>query len=204
VAVAEETGLMLPIGQWVLEEACRSARAWSDRFHQPLVIAVNLSNRQFAQPDLPERVSAVLQDAGLDPGRLKLEITERVIMEQGDGVTRTLHRLRDLGVELYVDDFGTGYSSFSVLHRFAISALKIDRTFVQALGQDGDGSEIVKTIMTLARNLKLNVIAEGVETKLQLERLKTFKCPQAQGALFADAVPGDQVPALLAPSPRRR
>jgi diguanylate cyclase (GGDEF)-like protein/PAS domain S-box-containing protein len=204
VAVAEETGLMLPIGQWVLEEACRSARAWSDRFRQPLVIAVNLSNRQFAQPDLPERVSAVLKDAGLDPGRLKLEITERVIMEQGDGVTRTLHRLRDLGVELYVDDFGTGYSSFSVLHRFPISALKIDRTFIHALGEDGDGSEIVKTIMTLARNLKLNVIAEGVETKLQLERLKTFKCPQAQGALFADAVPGDQVPSLLAPPPRRR
>lgn len=197
VTVAEETGLMLPIGQWVLEEACRTARAWSDQFRQPLVIAVNLSNRQFAQPDLPEQVSAVLRDAGLPPGRLKLEITESVIMEHGEAVTRTLHRLRDLGVELYVDDFGTGYSSFSVLHRFPISALKIDRTFVHALGKDGEGSEIVKTILTLARNLKLNVIAEGVETRLQLQRLKTFKCPQAQGAVFAEPMPESAVPGLL-------
>jgi diguanylate cyclase (GGDEF)-like protein/PAS domain S-box-containing protein len=193
VTVAEETGLMLPIGQWVLEEACRAARDWSDRFRQPFVIAVNLSNRQFAQPDLPERVDAVLRNAGLEPGRLKLEITEGVIMEHGETVTRTLHRLRDLGVELYVDDFGTGYSSFSVLHRFPISALKIDRSFVHALGKDGDGSEIVKTIMTLALNLKLNVIAEGIETKVQLDRLKALKCPQGQGAWFAEPLPADQV-----------
>ncbi len=203
VPVAEETGLILPIGQWILEEACRSARAWSDRFHQPFVIAVNLSNRQFAQPDLPERVAAVLQDAGLTPERLKLEITESVIMEHGEAVTRTLHRLRDLGVDLYVDDFGTGYSSFSVLHRFPITTLKIDRTFVHALGKNGDGAEIVKAIMTLARNLKLNVIAEGVETKAQLQRLKAFKCPQAQGSWFAEPMPADQVPGRLARDRRR-
>jgi diguanylate cyclase (GGDEF)-like protein/PAS domain S-box-containing protein len=193
VTVAEETGLMLPIGQWVVEEACRAARDWSDRFRQPFVMAVNLSNRQFAQPDLPEQVDAVLRDAGLTPGRLKLEITEGVIMQHGEAVTRTLHRLRDLGVELYVDDFGTGYSSFSVLHRFPISALKIDRSFVHAMGKDGDGSEIVKTIMTLARNLKLNVIAEGIETRLQLEGLKALKCPQGQGAWFAEPLPADAV-----------
>jgi diguanylate cyclase (GGDEF)-like protein/PAS domain S-box-containing protein len=197
VTVAEETGLMLPIGQWVLEEACRAARHWSDRFRQPFVIAVNLSNRQFAQPDLPEQVSAVLRDAGLEPGRLKLEITEGVIMEHGETVTRTLHRLRDLGVELYVDDFGTGYSSFSVLHRFPISALKIDRSFVHALGKEGDGSEIVKTIMTLANNLKLNVIAEGIETRVQLERLKALRCPQGQGSWFAGPTMAAGVPDLL-------
>ncbi len=203
VAVAEETGLILPIGQWILEEACRSAREWSDRFRQPFVIAVNLSNRQFAQPDLPERVGAVLRDAGLPPERLKLEITESVIMEHGEGVTRTLHRLRDLGVDLYVDDFGTGYSSFSVLHRFPITTLKIDRTFVHTLGRNGDGAEIVKTIMTLARNLKLNVIAEGVETATQRRLLKAVKCPQAQGSLFAEPMPADRVPGLFARDRRR-
>ena len=201
VAVAEETGLMLPIGRWVLEEACRSAQAWSDQVRQPLIITVNLSNRQFAQPDLPEQVGAVLKEVGLDPGRLKLEITESVIMEHGEGVTRTLHRLRDLGVELYVDDFGTGYSSFSVLHRFPISALKIDRSFVHALGKDGDGSEIVRTIMTLARNLKLNVIAEGIETRAQLEQLRLLKCPQGQGAWFAEPAAAAAVPERLS---RRR
>ena len=196
VPTAEETGLILPVGHWILEEACRAAWEWADRFGRPFVIAVNLSNRQFAQPDLPERIAAVLRETGLPAERLKLEITESVIMEHGEAVTQTLHRLRNLGVDLYVDDFGTGYSSFSVLHRFPISTLKIDGSFVQALGTE-DGLEIVRTIMTLAKNLKLNVIAEGVETKAQAQRLRALKCPQAQGSAFAEPTPADGVSALL-------
>jgi len=202
VPVAEETGLILPVGHWILEEACRSAAGWAARFGRPLVIAVNLSNRQFAQPDLPERITGVLRETGLPAERLKLEITESVIMEHGEGVTQTLRRLRDLGVELYVDDFGTGYSSFSVLQRFPISTLKIDGSFVRAL-DNGDGLEIVRSIMTLARNLKLNVIAEGVETKAQVRRLKDLKCPQAQGSAFAEPVPADRVGDLLSRQHRR-
>ncbi len=196
VPTAEETGLILPVGHWILEEACRAAAAWAEQFGRPFVIAVNLSNRQFGQPDLPERIADVLHETGLPADRLKLEITESIIMEYGEGVTHTLHRLRDLGVDLYVDDFGTGYSSFSVLHRFPISTLKIDGSFVRALS-NGDGLEIVRTIMTLAKNLKLNVIAEGVETKAQVQRLKALKCPQAQGSVFAEPVPGEGITTLL-------
>ncbi|MBI2402199.1 MAG: EAL domain-containing protein, partial [Gemmatimonadetes bacterium] len=201
VPVAEETGLILPVGHWVLEEACRTVREWGDRFGRPFVIAVNLSNRQFAQPDLPERIAGVLDETGLPAERLKLEITESVIMEHGEAVTHTLRRLRDLGVDLYVDDFGTGYSSFSVLHRFPISTLKIDGSFVRAMG-NGDGLEIVRTIMTLARNLKLNVIAEGVETQAQVQQLKALKCPQAQGSAFAEPVPADGIDYLLSKARR--
>ena len=196
MAVAEETGLILQVGKWIIHEACRTAGGWTERFGRPLVMAVNLSNRQFGQPDLPEQIAGVLRQTGLPPDRLKLEITESVIMEHGEGVTHTLHRLRDLGVDLYVDDFGTGYSSFSALQRFPISTLKIHGSFVRAL-DNGEGLEIVRAIMTLAKNLKLNVIAEGVETPSQARRLKGLKCPQAQGAAFAEPVPADDVITLL-------
>ena len=194
--VAEETGLILPVGSWVIHEACRSAGGWAERFGRAFIIAVNLSNRQFGQPDLPEQIAGVLRQTGLPADRLKLEITESVIMEHGEGVTQMLHQLRDLGVDLYVDDFGTGYSSFSALQRFPISTLKIHGSFVQSLDQGG-GLEIVRTIMTLARNLKLNVIAEGVETRSQAQRLKVLKCPQAQGSAFAEPIPSDDVLSLL-------
>jgi EAL domain-containing protein (putative c-di-GMP-specific phosphodiesterase class I) len=200
VPVAEETGLILPIGQWVLREACRQMRQWQERFrpNAALYISVNLSNKQFSQPDLAEKVKRALQEVDLTPESLKLEITESVIMEHGEGVTKVLKKLRDFGIDFYIDDFGTGYSSFSSLRRFPISALKIDGTFVRQLKGNGEGSEIVRSIVTLARNLELEVIAEGVETKQQLSQLKALKCQYAQGALFADASEPATIERLLA------
>ncbi len=203
MAVAEEAGLMLPVGYWVLEEACRQVREWSERAHRQLLVSVNLSNRQFAVPELPERVARTLADTGLPPERLKLEITESAIMEHGDAVVAVLGRLRALGVDFFIDDFGTGYSSFSALHRFPVSTLKIDRSFVQALDRDGESTEIVRTVLTLAQNLHLNVIAEGVETKEQLERLRQLKCPQAQGTLLGEPLPAEAAAAFLAKGVRR-
>ncbi len=203
VPVAEETGQMLALGEWILEQACRSAWAWGRQAGRPLLVTVNLSNRQFGRPDLADHIAAVLARTGLPADRLKLEITESVILEQGEAAIHSLHRLRRLGVELYIDDFGTGYSSFGALHRLPITALKIDRSFVQALDTTGDGREIVKTILSLARNLGLNVIAEGVETEAQLRRLRALRCPQAQGSWFSAPLAAEAVPELLAKERRR-
>jgi diguanylate cyclase (GGDEF)-like protein/PAS domain S-box-containing protein len=203
VATAEETGLMLPVGYWVLGEACRQIREWSKQVRRPLIVTVNLSNRQFALPDLPDRISEILTGAGLPAEQLKLEITESAMMEYGEAVTVVLEQLRKLGVDFYIDDFGTGYSSFSALRRFPVTTLKIDHSFVRALDENGDGAEIVRTILTLARNLDLNVIAEGVETKTQLDQLRALKCPQAQGSLFAEARPADAAVEILLKGSRR-
>jgi diguanylate cyclase (GGDEF)-like protein/PAS domain S-box-containing protein len=203
VPVAEETGQMLAVGAWVLEQACRSARAWSDGSGRPLLVTVNLSNRQFGRADLADHIARVLRETGLPAERLKLEITESVILEQGEAAMDSLHRLRRLGVELYIDDFGTGYSSFGALHRLPITALKIDRSFVNALDTTGDGGEIVRTILSLARNLGLNVIAEGVETQAQLRRLRALRCPLAQGSWLSPPLAAEAVPELLAKERRR-
>ena len=203
VGVAEETGLMPPIGYWVLSEACRQMRELGAQAGRPLLVSVNLSNRQFALPELPDRIAGILAETQLPAECLKLEITESAIMEHGDAVAAVLGRLRALGVEFFIDDFGTGYSSFSALHRFPVSTLKIDRSFVQALDRDGEGTEIVRTILTLAQNLHLNVIAEGVETKTQFERLRELKCPQAQGTLLGKPLPADAAAAVLAKGARR-
>ena len=203
VAVAEETGLMPPVGYWVLTEACRQVREWGERAGRPLLVSVNLSNRQFALPELPERIATILADTRLPAERLKLEITESAIMEHGDAVAAVLGRLRALGVEFFIDDFGTGYSSFSALHRFPVSTLKVDRSFVQTLDRDGESGEIVRTILTLAQNLHLNVIAEGIETKTQLDRLRQLKCPQGQGTLLGEPLPADAAATFLSKGSRR-
>jgi diguanylate cyclase (GGDEF)-like protein/PAS domain S-box-containing protein len=203
MAVAEETGLMPPIGYWVLSEACRQMREWAAHAGRPLLVSVNLSNRQFALPELPDRIAAILAATEFPAECLKLEITESAIMEHGEAVAAVLGRLRALGVDFFIDDFGTGYSSFSALHRFPVSTLKIDRSFVQALDRDGESTEIVRTIMTLAQNLHLNVIAEGVETKTQLERLRGLKCPQGQGTLLGKPLPAEAAAAILAKGARR-
>ncbi len=190
IPVAEETGLIVPIGQWVLEEACSQMKRWHEQFPQSdsLSISVNLSSKQFAQPELIEHIIQALATSRLDPHSLKLEITESVVMENTQAANAMLERLRGLGVELSIDDFGTGYSSLSYLHRLPIDTLKIDRSFVGRITENNENKEIVRTIIHLAQGLGMSVIAEGVETKAQLESLRELHCESGQGYLFSRPV----------------
>jgi diguanylate cyclase (GGDEF)-like protein/PAS domain S-box-containing protein len=184
---AEETGLIVPIGRWVLEEACRQVQAWHrilpDR--KPLAVSVNLSARQFSDPTLIETVSHALDQSDLAATSLRVEITESILMDHAEASVRLLTRLKDLGILIEVDDFGTGYSSLGYLHRFRIDALKIDRSFVTRLEVDPENREIVRTIVTLAQNLGMGLVAEGVETEGQREYLTGLGCDAMQGFLFA-------------------
>jgi EAL domain-containing protein (putative c-di-GMP-specific phosphodiesterase class I) len=190
IPVAEDTGQILPIGQWALQEACRQMRRWQRRFPSdpPLFISVNLSSRQFTQPNLIEQVKEILDETKLDPRSLKLEITESVVMENIDTATEMLKQLRALGVQLSIDDFGTGYSSLSYLHRFPIDTLKVDRSFVMRMVDNNENIEIVRTILMLAQNLGMDVVAEGVETKEQLALLRKLGCENGQGYFFSRPV----------------
>jgi diguanylate cyclase (GGDEF)-like protein len=202
IAVAEETGSILPIGQWVLREGCRQTRAWQRAYPRDplLTISVNLSGREFAEPGLVEQVGLTLRESGLDGASLKLEITESLIMDRGEATVAVLRRLRGLGVGLCIDDFGTGYSSLSCLHSLPLTTLKIDRSFVGRLAA-GESLEIVRTIITLAHNLRLAVVAEGVETPQQLAHLRALGCEFGQGFLFASALDPPEAEALLATDP---
>ena len=186
ISVAEETGLIIPIGRWVLSEACRQTRIWQEEFPgcDRLTLSVNYSGKQFMQPDVIEQVKVILKETGFDPTLLQLEITESAVIENTKTVTEMILQLRRLGIRLSMDDFGTGYSSLSYLHNFPIHTLKIDRSFISNKGEVGD-NEIVRTIIMLARNLGLDVVAEGVETAEQLAYLKSLDCEYAQGFLFA-------------------
>jgi diguanylate cyclase (GGDEF)-like protein/PAS domain S-box-containing protein len=185
IPVAEEGGQILQIGLWVLRQACYQAKRWQDRFPSDdlLYMTVNLSAKQFAQPDLLDQVSSILDETGLDPNFLKLEITESVLMDDFDSAAAMLFKLRALGVRLSIDDFGTGYSSLTYLHRFPIDTLKIDRSFVSVL--DKDHLEIVRTILNLAENLDMDVVAEGVETQEQMSLLRNLSCQSGQGYFFS-------------------
>ena len=187
ITVAEETGFIVPIGQWVLEEACRQMQTWQKQCGEklPLMMSVNLSGKQFTQNNLIEQIMLTLRSTGLDPHQLKLEITESVVMENIEIATGMLEQLRTLGIRLSIDDFGTGYSSLSYLHRLPLDTLKIDRSFVIRMLENQENAEIVRTILTLAKTLNLDVIAEGVETKEQLEHLRQLGCDNGQGYLFA-------------------
>jgi len=204
IPVAEETGLIVPIGEWVLTEACAQVRQWQldSPSHRSLSLSVNLSARQVAQPDLLERIKEALESSKLNPHCLKLEITESVVMENAEAAALMFKQLRSLGVQLSIDDFGTGYSSLSYLHRFPLNYLKIDRSFVMRLTTDNDNA-IVRTISTLARNLGMEVIAEGIETEEQYQQLKMLGCEYGQGYLFSRPVACDGVPHLLAQDARR-
>lgn len=199
IPIAEETGLIVPLGYWVLREACRQTRIWQERFptDPPLTISVNLSSKQFSQPDLIKQIDQILRSTSLDACCLKLEITESAIMENAEAAAAMLLQLRILGVELYVDDFGTGYSSLSYLQRFPVDALKIDRSFISNMGVQGEDSEIVQTIVTLARKLGIEVVAEGVETAEQLAHLKTLGCTDGQGQGYFFSKPLDSIAAAI-------
>ena len=199
IPVAEETGLMIPIGEWILRKACAQAREWQELFpaDEPLTISVNLSGKQFAQPDLIRRIEGVLEETKLDPCTLKLEITESVVVENVEAASEMLKQLRILGVGLSIDDFGTGYSSLSSLHRFPISTLKIDSSFVTRMNGNNENTEIVRTIMSLAGNLGMDVTAEGVETLEQATKLRTFGCERGQGFFFSRPLPPEDAEALL-------
>ena len=202
ITLAEETGLILPLGMQVLEAACRTLREWQGRpGFEGLTMAVNLSPKQFAQPDLVERVDAALRESGIEPGTLRLEITESVILHDTDPVTATLHRLKTLGVKLYLDDFGTGYSSLSYLHRIPLDALKIDRGFVRP-GAGTESAHLVRTILAMARALDVTVVTEGVETAETVESLRRLGCEFAQGYFFAHPMDEAAAGALLAADPR--
>lgn len=200
VSIAEDSGLIEPIGRWVQERACRQALEW----HQlrpdsrPLDVAVNLSARQVAHRDLAATVEEVIARTGLDPVHLRLEITESVLVEESATAISTLEKLNELGVRLVLDDFGTGYSSLAYLNRFPFHALKIDRSFVEALGIEQEATAIVEAIIGMARALSLEVIAEGVESEIQLSELRRLECDYAQGHLFHAAMPEREVSRLIA------
>jgi diguanylate cyclase (GGDEF)-like protein/PAS domain S-box-containing protein len=197
IPVAEETGLIFAIGRWTLREACRALKSWEPRLPPGLQVNVNLSGREFSQPDLAAQIEAAMRDVGLPPSRLKLEITESVIMRDPEAAVATLVRLKELGPGLCIDDFGTGYSSLAYLLRFPADTLKIDRSFVAALGQHGRQDRIVEAVVSMAHSLGMTVVAEGVETLEQRDALQAFGCRHAQGYLFMPAVPADAVEALL-------
>ena len=196
IAVAEETGIIVSLDRWVMQEACRQTALWQKRFPE-LTISVTLSPKQFLHADLVTEVEQVLAETGLDAACLKLEITENVLMSNAEVVQQTLSKIRALGVELYLDDFGTGYSSLSYLHRFPIDVLKIDRSFVSRIGAEGENSEIARAIVTLAHGMGLSVIAEGIEKDVQFLALRSLSCKYGQGNLFSMAVAADEAEKLI-------
>ena len=195
IPLAEETGLILPMGRWVLEKACLDMREFAKAIdgEPPFMVSVNLSGKQFAQPDIFEQVEAVLQETGFPPESLKLEITESVVMENAEAATRILERLKRLNIKIAIDDFGTGYSSLSYLHRFSADILKVDRSFVSRMHMGDENLEIIRTIVTLAQALKMEVVAEGVETEEELKTLTMLRCDYAQGFYFAKPMPLGQL-----------
>lgn len=197
VPLAEENGLILPIGEWALRAACGQNKSWQDAGYDPVVVSVNLSSRQFDQKNLVEVVTRALNDAGLDPRYLELEITESAIMRDPEEAIRTLRELKKLGISISVDDFGTGYSSLNYLRRLPLDSLKIDRSFVKNIETSPDDAAIVETIIALARNLRLKAVAEGVETEQQMSYLRENGCDEIQGFLLGQPLPEEEVPGLL-------
>ncbi|ABK98133.1 EAL domain-containing protein [Pelobacter propionicus] len=197
IYLAEETGFIVPLGEWVLMTACRQNRAWQKLGFPPLRVAVNLSGKQFGQHRLDEMISAILLETGLEPEWLELEITESAIMRNADQNIAILRSLKEKGISLAIDDFGTGYSSLSYLKHFPITRLKIDKTFVQDITTNPDDAAIAEIIIAMAQTLKLNVIAEGVETRAQMEFLSTHTCFEMQGYLFSRPLTTDKFVYLL-------
>jgi EAL domain-containing protein (putative c-di-GMP-specific phosphodiesterase class I) len=190
LGLAEETGLIVQIDRWVMREACCQLRDWKQQYpqHENLTVNVNLSSRQFMRKDFLKFVTQMLQETDLPPSSLQVEITESALMENIETVAQVLRELRSMGIKLSVDDFGTGYSSLSYLHRLPLNTLKVDRSFVSGMDEKTENLEIVRAIVSLAHNLKMDVVAEGIETDNQLEQCRDLGCEFAQGHLFARAL----------------
>ncbi len=197
IALTEETGLIVPLGSWVLREACRQWKHWEESGTPAPRMSVNLSTRQLGQPDLVEVVAEALQETGMDSGRLSLEITESTVLADTESALGTLEALKRHGVRISLDDFGTGYSSLALLKRIPVDELKVDRSFVAGLGLDPQDSPIVSTVIGLAEALGLAAIAEGVETTAQAEELRRIGCVFAQGFYFARPQPPERMTTLL-------
>jgi EAL domain-containing protein (putative c-di-GMP-specific phosphodiesterase class I) len=198
VPVLEETGLIVPVGEWVVRRACEDLKAWQASNLRVLPVAVNLSARQFRQQQLDARIRSLVRNAGVDPQLIELEITESQLMQDPDHAIRVMNALRDAGIRIAIDDFGTGYSSLSYLTRFPVAALKIDRSFVADALSDAADAAIVRTIIDMAHTLNFTVVAEGVETDGQMDFLRQFGCEQGQGYLFARPMPASEFAALIA------
>lgn len=203
IPVAEETDLIIPMGRWIIQEACQQLKTWQQQFPQepPLLVSVNLSGKQFPQPDLVEQIEQTLHNTGLDGRCLKLEITESIAMTDVEATIALLLRLKELNLQLSIDDFGTGYSSLSYLHRFPTDTIKVDRSFVSRMGDESEDAHIVQTIVMLGHNLGMDIVAEGVETAEQLARLRALKCEYAQGYFFAKPLSCDAIETLLKSDP---
>jgi diguanylate cyclase (GGDEF)-like protein/PAS domain S-box-containing protein len=197
IPVAEDTGLIVPIGDWVLRAACRQMREWHERGLPKIPVSVNISPRQFKRRELVSEIAEALAQSGLEPRFLEIEVTESLVMENAEQFVTTLHALKKLGIEISVDDFGTGYSSLNYLKRFPVDRLKVDQSFVRDIGADPGDAAIVQAIVQLGHSLGLQVTAEGVESEVQLEFLRGCGCDQVQGYLFSKPLPADQVAALL-------
>ncbi|MCP4201051.1 MAG: EAL domain-containing protein [bacterium] len=205
ISVAEETGMIVPLGWSVIREACKQMSKWREGApEQDLALSVNLSPRQFAQPDLIDRLLEVLQETGMDPSKLRLEIIESLIMDDAESAIAKLGKLRDLGLQLHLDDFGTGYSSLSYLHKLPTHTVKIDRSFVKRMSGAEGRDEIIETIVSLARGLGMHVAAEGLETPHQFRKLRQLECEYGQGYYFSRPLDGEQAQLLIDQKPRWR
>jgi EAL domain-containing protein (putative c-di-GMP-specific phosphodiesterase class I) len=197
IPLAEGNGLIVPIGYWVLMTACRQISAWQAAGRENISVAVNLSALQFRQHDLLEQILQIIRETGICPHQLELEITESTIMDDLDAAASTMRALHCSGISISIDDFGTGYSSLNHLKRFPINNVKIDRSFVRDITTDSDDAAIVGAIVSMAHNMELKVIAEGVETEEQLEFLRKLHCDEIQGFLFSPPVPHQEASELL-------
>lgn len=198
IPIAEETGMIVPLGEWVLRTACAQNKRWQDAGYPPLSVSVNLSGRQFHLQNLTEVIRRILKETGLDPYWLELEITESTVMKNSEYTVETLYKLKKMGVKLSIDDFGTGYSSLGQLKRFPVDKLKIDKVFVMEIGEIKDSEVIASTVIALCKSLKLGVVAEGVETEVQRKFLQKHQCSEMQGFLFSRPLSPAELEALLA------
>jgi diguanylate cyclase (GGDEF)-like protein len=197
IPLSEQTGLVVPIGQWALNAACAQNKALQAAGFPPMGMSANLSGRQILDPQLPEIVARILKGTGLDPKYLEVELTESILIQNQKSVIDTLHALREMGIQLSLDDFGTGYSSLSYLNRFPVDTLKIDKSFVDNIPTNQDSVALIRAIIAMAHSLKLKVLAEGVETEGQLVFLREEGCDEVQGNLFSPAVPVEALEKLL-------
>ena len=197
IPVAEDTGLIVPLGEWVLREACRQNREWQDKGFKHTTVSVNISMLQFKQKEFVSKIERVLEETGLDPKYLELELTESIVMKDVESTLKILHELKAMGLRLSIDDFGTGYSSLEYLKRMPIDMLKIDQSFMKDITVNPDDVVIAKAIIQMAHNLQMEIIAEGVETREQLEQLKNLECSKVQGYLFSRPLPHNEITELL-------